>query len=498
MLPPTQNIIVLGGGSAGFIAALTLKRRLPQLRVRVVRSPDIGVIGVGEGTTQLFPRFFFEYLKLKPEKLYAEAEPTWKLGIRFLWGPRPHFHYTFSPMIDQRWPELPKQHGFYCEESFENLDLWSALMGQDKALPRAKDHTPAFFQHNHLGLHIENDKLVRYLEARCRDFAVEIIDATVKTVETGETGVRSLILESGEELTADLFVDASGFRAELLGRTFHEPFLSYDRTLFCDRAVIGGWPRTNEPIKPYTLAETMDAGWSWQIEHEHWINRGYVYSSRFISDEAALDELTRKNPQIANQPRQVKFRTGRYERMWIGNTVGIGNASGFVEPLEASALQVIIIQCRTLADMLIDTRCEVPPSSVKLYNQFVGQVWDDVRDFLAVHYRFNTRLETPFWQTARAEVDLAGAAPLVEFYRENGPRDLGKTILLGPNNPYGLEGYYAMLVGQKVPHQKSFVASDQERRVFERYRKDFLLAARAGFDVRQTLEFIRRPAWKWS
>src|SRR5205814_5969658 len=142
-------------------------------------------------------------------------------------------------------------------------------------------------------------------------------------------------LESGAVLDADLFVDASGFRAQLLGKTLKEPFYSYKDSLFCDKAVVGGWKREAEPIKPYTTAETMDAGWCWQIEHEHHINRGYVYSSSFISDEAALAEFLRKNPKVAIQPRVVRFRTGRYQRTWIGNVVAVGNATGFVEPLEA-------------------------------------------------------------------------------------------------------------------------------------------------------------------
>ena len=108
------------------------------------------------------------------------------------------------------------------------------------------------------------------------------------------------------------------------------PFKSYADALYCDRAVIAGWPRTDELIKPYTLAETMDAGWCWQIEHETFINRGYVYSSSFITDDAAREEFLRKNPKIATEPRVVKFRSGRYQAMWQGNVVGIGNASGFV------------------------------------------------------------------------------------------------------------------------------------------------------------------------
>ena len=206
-------------------------------------------------------------------------------------------------------------------------------------------------------------KLVAHLEQLAKTLGVEFTEGNVRDAEIGsvrigpneERGVLALLLEDGRRLAADLFVDASGFRSELLGRALREPSLNYDRSLFCDRAVIGGWPRTKEPIKPYTMAETMDAGWCWQIEHEHWINRGYVYASSFLSDEEALAELLRKNPQIANTPRVVKFRSFRHERFWVSNVVGIGNASGFVEPLEATALQVICVQTSTLADGLVDS-----------------------------------------------------------------------------------------------------------------------------------------------
>jgi tryptophan halogenase len=353
------------------------------------------------------------------------------------------------------------------------------------------------FHHAHVGFHIENKKLVSYLEARCRDFDVVIIDCTVSEVVKGPHGIQQLILESGDAVAADLFIDASGFRSELIGRALEVPYTSYESTLFCDRAVIGGWHRTDEPVKPYTVAETMDAGWAWQIEHETFINRGYVYSSRFISDEDALAEFLRKNPKVSNEPRVVKFRTGRYSKMWVGNVIGIGNSSGFVEPLEASALQVIILQCRTLADILNDSLCDVPDTTIALYNTFVGQAWDDVRDFLAVHYRFNTRLETPFWQAARNDVALHGAEPLVDFYRENGPSGIGRTVLLHQNNPYGLEGYFAMLVGQKVPHAKPYQPTEAERRTFDAHRKEFRTLAKRGLDVKQSLESIRRPGWMW-
>jgi tryptophan halogenase len=169
-----------------------------------------------------------------------------------------------------------------------------------------------------------------------------------------------------------------------------------------------------------------------------------------------------------------------------------------VEPLEASALQVIINQSRTLGDLLVDSECAPPPTAVEVYDRFIGQHWDDVRDFLGVHYRFNTRLETPFWQTARAETALHDAAPIVEYYRENGPSALAKSVLFNQNNPYGLEGYLAMLVGQKVPHAKPHQPSPAELKRWREHLKDVETAAKRAFGAPQALEVIRRPAWNWN
>lgn len=490
-----ENVIILGGGSAGFIAALTLKRRLPHLQVTLLRSPDIGVIGVGEGTTAVFPRHFFEQLKLKPQQFYREAEPTWKLGIKFLWGPFDHFFYTFAYEYQNRYPDLSRNNGFFYEPSVGYAGQISALMAHDKAFARRPDGLPQF--HNHHAFHIENQKLVAWLEKVSREFGIEIRDVTVRA-EPGTDGIAALIIESGERIAGDLYVDCSGFRSELLGRALNEPFLGYDDTLFCDRAVIGGWARTDEPIKPYTVAETMDCGWCWQIEHEHWINRGYVYSSKFISDEAALKEFLGRNPKVSNEPRVVKFRTGRYRRNWVGNVVGIGNAVGFVEPLEATALQVICVECMTLADSLIDSICEPNPTLIELYNSYNAQAWDDIRDFLAVHYKFNTRLDNPFWRACREDTKLHGAEFLVRFYQENGPSVVAGAQLLHTSNSFGMDGYLAMLVGQGVPHAKPFKAPAKEAESWRSRCNTWATDARRALDVKQCLEAIRRPGMKWA
>ena len=123
-----KNVLVLGAGSAGLIAAISIKRKIPQLAVHVVRSPDIGVIGVGEGTTPNFPKHLFDYLGISRKHFYAMAQPTWKLGIKFLWGPRDHFEYGFARQLDSHWTDLPRPNGYYCDEDVEYPDLYSAMM----------------------------------------------------------------------------------------------------------------------------------------------------------------------------------------------------------------------------------------------------------------------------------------------------------------------------------------------------------------------------------
>ena len=290
-----QNVLILGAGSAGLLAAITLKKKLPQLDVCIVRSSDIGVIGVGEGTTPAMPVHLFGYLGLSQARFYAEAEPTWKLGIRFLWGPRDYFDYTFHNQLDGTWNNLPREPGYYAEEDFRGLCMAGALMEAGRAFPQ-HPRAAGFPEMNNIifGFHIENLKLVAYLEKIAEEMGVGFVEGKVSGVERGPKGIAALCPDDGRRMEADFFVDCSGFRSELLGRTLEEPFSSYDRALFCDRAVIGGWERTTEPILPYTIAETMEAGWAWQIEHEHHINRGYVYSSQAISDEAACEEFLRK------------------------------------------------------------------------------------------------------------------------------------------------------------------------------------------------------------
>jgi tryptophan halogenase len=494
-----ESIVVLGGGSAGFIAALTLKRELPQLKVTVLRSPDIGIIGVGEGTTPGVPLHLFGYLGVDIAEFYRVAQPTWKLGLKFLWGPRPYFNYTFTPQCDWKWERLSRPNGFYCAEDFEYADPLSALMTHDNVFVRQKNGDP--YIGSQWGFHIENEKFVGFLESAAARAGLEVVDDTVAEVKRAKRGgISELRLKSGGRLVGDFYVDCSGFRSMLIGQAFKEPYLSYKPTLFCDRAVVGGWERgPGEPIKPYTTVETMDAGWCWQIEHESRVIRGYVHSSDFIPEDKAEKELRAKNPRIG-PTRVIKFPSGRYRNAWVENACAIGNASGFVEPLEATSLAVICNESRLLAELLASCGAQPTPSVRALYNRLVGLVWDEIREFLGIHYKFNTRLNTAFWRACRSDVKLSTSLEFIEFFRENGPSTRGAFLLprAQTESAFGIEGYLTMLVGQKVPYETSYRPSAQERDTWSKIQGEHKSVGTSGLSIRESLAAIRKPDWKWN
>lgn len=489
-----QNVLVLGGGSAGFLAALTLKTRIPALAITILRSKEIGIIGVGEGTTVAVPKHLHSYLNFDPGEFHRQADPTWKLGIRFLWGSRPFFDYTFNYQMDWKWERLSKNNGYYCDEACAYADQPSALMSHNKAFVRQANGDPLIGRD--FGYHIENEKFVTYLEGKATERGINIVDDTVADVRQDDQGIAALHLTSGAMLAADLYVDCSGFRSLLLGQTLGERFISFKPTLLCDRAIPGGWQRTDEPIKPYTTAETMNAGWCWQIEHLTRIIRGYVYSSDFISDEEAEREFRQKNPKVEST-RIIKFPSGRYDRSWVKNVVAIGNASGFVEPLEATSLAVICDESRLLAESLVDCERQPGPTLKESYNHISARAWDTIRYFLGMHYKFNTRLDTPFWRACREKADLGPAESIVDYYRDNGPSTYGRTALLRINDIFGMEGYLCMLVGQRVPYRKTWQAPVSERQIWNGIRAEHRAKALTGMTIPEAYQAILSPEWRW-
>jgi tryptophan 7-halogenase len=194
--------------------------------------------------------------------------------------------------------------------------------------------------------------------------------------------------------------------------------------------------------------------------------------------------------------RVVKFVTGRYARTWVKNVVAIGNASGFVEPLESTSLAAICNESHALANSLADCDCRPGPAMQAVFNRRVAQIWDETRRFLAIHYKFNARLDTPFWRTARADTDLAGAEPFVDYYVENGPSAIWAKTLVGGEDVFGPEGFLAMMVGQRVPTKRPFTPSEREQQAWRAILAENRARAAGGLTVGEALGVFRSPRWR--
>lgn len=444
-----QRIVVVGGGTAGLIAAISLRRVVPDATVTVIRSRAMGHVMVGEGTFAATPNHLHEVLGIPRRDFCALVDPTWKLGVRFLWGPRPYFDYPFAEKFDnQILPRPGEPWGYYCLDDWPGISsvCRDALRDDDPphANPAVSAGLPAA-----TGYHIENHPFVEYLERHLEQQGGILVDAKVVAAVRGEQGIASLRLDSGQDVEAELFVDASGFSGLLIHQQLGEPWVSLRDHLFCDRAIVGGWERPEgERIAPYTTAETMEAGWCWRIEHQRVINRGYVYSSAHKGDDEAAAEMLRANPRLdESMLRAVPFESRYIRRAWVGNVVAMGNACGFVEPLEATNIQVICGHALRMAQVVA---AGVDARAIEEFNRWVVGQWEEIRDFLALHYRFNTRLSTRFWEMATRETPLGNLQGYVDRYRAQGP-SLWVDEATGTVGMFGHDSYLAMLLGMRVP-----------------------------------------------
>jgi tryptophan halogenase len=482
-----RRVVVLGGGTAGFLAALAISRHVPDITVTVVRSKRLGVIGVGEATIVSIIPFLHRYLGLDSRMFHQRVRPSVKLGIRFLWGKRPWFHYTFSRQLSEPDPALQYPRGYFCRDEFDFADLPSALMTHNKVCMKRIDGRPALT--SSFAYHLENRTFVDFLETIAEERGIPKIDDELAGVEKGPNGIKALVLKSGQRVEGDLFIDCSGFRSELLGKAMNEEFVSFKKALFCDRAIVGIWERTDDPYHPFTTAETMDAGWCWKIEHDEIINRGYVYCSAFLTDEQAEREFRAKNPKI-DKVWFLDFPAGARRRSWVDNVVAIGNAAGFIEPLESTAIAMI---CDSVAHVVRSLQASdgvIEPVMRDNYNRIFFHNWEIFRDFLSIHYRFNDRLDTPFWQAARNDVCLGDIKPAIDYYKAVGP-DLRLLNYDFKRDAFSTEGYLVLLVGQQVPYRRQIRIDAGQAEMWRERRRDLDRRARGGMDMAECLADLR-------
>jgi tryptophan 7-halogenase len=473
MRKPISSVLVIGEGSAGLLAALALKSRFPELDVRILASTRKPIIGVGESTTAAFPYFLHTNLEIDPDRFHRAVSPTWKLGVRFeRWGADASnaFEFSFDKQILRRDHRLSERLGVYYGALGRDLSLASMLIRKRKS-PVVRDPITGGHHFHPYGYHIENQRFTAFLGTVARERGIRFHDGEIRGILTESSGsIDSVQIQTGESFTADLFVDCSGFSSLLL-KHLGVKFLSYADVLACDRAVVAEWER-QEPIRPCTTCTTMDCGWMWRIEHKEKINQAYVFSSRHISDDAACEEFLRESRASSANLRTIRFPSGRYETCWLRNVIAIGNASGFVEPLESTGLHMVASQVRGLIRDLEKSLLCPDIGLMTDYNMQMERRWDDIRDFIAIHYKFNRANSSEFWKWCNSSITLGSLQDFVDSYQQIGallasvipdPAERGRFIL-PPWSMFGFAGYLTILTGMRVPSRGSPAVSEEDRR----------------------------------
>ena len=462
---------------------------MPDLEVRVVRLTDAEP-GLNQATSPPLTRFLHGFVSLDLKRFVDLVRPSWTLGQRMLWGPRPVFFSPYTSQLNSKLPYMSRNNAFYVTDDADGVGPIAALMAQDKAFFRAQNGQPAWQWDT--GYQLETETFSAALNKLARAIGIEVMDDTLASVNQDESGVTGLVLGSGATVTADLYVDASEARSLLLGQALKEPFVNYKSSLMCDRMVVGQWTRSYEALHPFVTVETMEAGWCWQLDLQRSIDRGYVYSSTFISDEQAEAEFRRKCPEVQSV-RKLQFTSGRYERGWVKNVVAVGAAEAYVEPLANTELGIVAARSQLLSEILVETGRQVPSAHIKLYNRHYARMWDSVRRFLALNYKFNTRLETAFWQAARKDVDIVGGETIVQYFQQCGPSSLWAPLLIDAVDIFGPGGYLTLMVGMKVPTRAKYEVNPQEKAAWESEIQKYKSAARSGVSIPEALAAAVAP-----
>jgi tryptophan halogenase len=432
MAEKVRSAVIVGGGTAGWMAGLALGRRLlnaADCKVSVVESPDVPSIGVGESTVPHL-RFTLHALGLDENEFMRRTGATFKLGVRFVnWAdltPGDMYWAVFSPyptpadFAQSIKAYLLKLDGGEHERfDYSGSGFVNAWLSERAKAPKFGTEEPYRGQVNY-AYHLDAIRLAELLREKSVNAGVTHIQDTVVDTVVDERGfIRSLRTRGGRELTADLFIDCTGFRGLLINRALKEPFISYGSHLLCDRTLALPLPTdpTSSRVASYTTATAASHGWIFEIPLFHRRGIGYVYSSAFVSDDDAEQELRRYLGIGSNggrSPRRIDMRVGRTRCAWVGNCVSLGLAAGFTDPLHATSI-LLVERGLYFLDMYFPDR-EFAPALAEVYNRKIAEGFEATLEFIFLHYFASPRRDTPFWRAATAAPTPGGAGELLELW----------------------------------------------------------------------------------
>ena len=488
---PIRSVLVVGGGSAGWMAAASLANALRKdVVIELVESDEIGTVGVGEATIPAIKKFN-RRLGLKEADFVRATGGSFKLGIEFVnWGRQGHkyFHpfgqigYDFDLMpVEQHWVKL------WLEGQAPPLDdmsmAWGAAkLGRFGVLPRGANaargpRRPAY----DYAFHFDAGLYAAYLRKYSESLGVVRHEGKIVDVkQDSKTGhVRSVKLEDGRELKADLFIDCSGFRALLIEGTMKSKLEDWSHWLPCDRALAMPTERSPDGMTPFTRSTAHEAGWQWRIPLQHRTGNGHVFVSALMSEDRAAEILLEHvdTPALA-EPRLLKFKAGLREP-WRGNVVALGLAAGFLEPLESTSLHLVQSSMTRLLT-LFPTR-DFDPSVTAEFNRITRYEWEAIRDFIVLHYCATGRTDSELWKQCAAMELPPSLQAKMDYFRATGRMKIDAAELFQKSS------WLAVFMGQFIEPTSYNPIADARPGVDSKARVDAIVSA-----IAQTAERMPR------
>lgn len=457
-----QKVLIVGGGSAGWMTAAALSTVLGTARyeLHLVESEEIGTVGVGEATIP-YIRDFNRLLQIDEAQFVRETSATFKLGIEFVdWTRQNHSYIHPFGQIGAPLGKTAFQHLFARGTpadrvwNLEDYSVCSHAARNGKFAPPPRNDRSAWSTMGY-AYHFDATAYAQFLRTLATQRGVVRHEGRIDqvTLDPMSGAVQSVSLSSGERISADLFIDCSGMRGLLGAEALGTPFIDWSDYLPCDGAWVAQTPRQTL-LPPYTRSKALSAGWQWRIPLQNRTGNGYVFSSRFVTPDAAREQfLANLDASPSTEPRLIRFRTGRRQSFWTKNVIAIGLSGGFLEPLESTSLHLIHSGIIKLLDLW--PRSPDEPLLAEQYNQAMAAEFDAIRDFLILHYKATERDDTPFWRYCRDMPIPDTLAYKIAHFRHSG------RIVLTRGDLFQAPSWLAVLVGQGIVPEDYDPLADQ-------------------------------------